>query len=195
MRGKNTMSDNDEIDKGAVENTAPNNGAEPEYKVGYCKPPLETRFPPGSSGNPRGRPRGRPSLKTMVESVAYRKVPIRQGDQTHWMPLFEAVLFGLALKGAKGDHRPGSALIKTVTDVLDIQPANFPEQSPNSKPSAGFFINLDAALLSEDDMADLSRLAQTVDLGGDVTAIKVSDFIRLQQIVNKGRGKNITPQS
>jgi hypothetical protein len=47
MRGKNTMSDNDEIDKGAVENTAPNNGAEPEYKVGYCKPPLETRFPPG----------------------------------------------------------------------------------------------------------------------------------------------------
>ena len=44
-------------------------------------------------------------------------------------------------------------------------------------------------------MADLSRLAQTVDLGGDVTAIKVSDFIRLQKIVNKGRGKNITPQS
>jgi hypothetical protein len=83
------MSDNDEIGKGAVENTAPNNGAEPEYKVGYCKPPLETRFPPGPSGNPRGRPRGRPSLKTMVESVAYRKVPIRQGDQTHWMPLFE----------------------------------------------------------------------------------------------------------
>jgi hypothetical protein len=111
------------------------------------------------------------------------------------MPLFEAVLFGLTLKGAKGDHRPGSAFIKTVTDLVDIQPANFPEQSPNSKPSAGFFINLDAALLSEDDMADLSRLAQTVDLGGDVTAIKVSDFIRLQQIVNKGRGKNITPQS
>jgi hypothetical protein len=189
------MSDNDEIDKDAVENTAPDNGAEPEYKVGYCKPPLETRFPPGSSGNPRGRPRGRSDLKTMIENVAYRKVPIRQGEQTHLMPLFEAVLFGLGLKGAKGYHRPVSALIETVTDVLDIQPANFPEQSPNSKPSAGFFINLDAALLSEDDMADLSRLAQTVDLGGDVTAIKVSDFIRLQQIVNKGRGKNITPQS
>ena len=77
------MSDNDEIGKEAVENTTPDKGAEPEYKVGYCKPPLETRFPPGSSGNPRGRPSGRPSLKTMVESVAYRKVPIRQGEQTY----------------------------------------------------------------------------------------------------------------
>jgi hypothetical protein len=41
------MSDNDEVGKEAIENTAPDNGAEPEYKVGYRKPPLETRFPPG----------------------------------------------------------------------------------------------------------------------------------------------------
>jgi hypothetical protein len=26
-------------------------------KVGYCSPPVEGRFPPGVSGNPRGRPR------------------------------------------------------------------------------------------------------------------------------------------
>jgi hypothetical protein len=28
------------------------------YEVGYAKPPLETRFKKGQSGNPRGRPRG-----------------------------------------------------------------------------------------------------------------------------------------
>jgi hypothetical protein len=49
-------------------------------------------------------------------------------------------------------------------------------------------------LLSEDEMSDLSRLARTVDLGGDVTALKISDFTRLQQIINKGRGKDITPR-
>jgi hypothetical protein len=188
------MSDNDEIGKEAVENTTPDKGAEPEYKVGYCKPPLETRFPPGSSGNPRGRPCGRPNLKTMVESVAYRKVPVRQGEQTHLMTLFEAVLFGLGLKGAKGDHRPASAFIKAVKDVQEIQAANFLEQPANIRPSAGFFINLDEALLSEDDLAELSRLAQIVDLGGDITALNLGDFARLQQIVNKGRGKDITPQ-
>lgn len=29
----------------------------PAFKVGYRKPPVETRFKPGQSGNPRGRPR------------------------------------------------------------------------------------------------------------------------------------------
>jgi hypothetical protein len=89
------MSDNDEIGKEAVENTAPDNEAESEYKVGYGKPPLETRFKPGVSGNPNGRKAGRPNFKTIVERVAHRKVPIRQGDQTMWMPLIEAVLLGL----------------------------------------------------------------------------------------------------
>jgi hypothetical protein len=38
----------------------------------------------------------------------------------------------------------------------------------------------------------LSRLAEVIDLGGDVTALSTSDFERLKQIVNKGRGKDIT---
>ena len=36
------------------------------YRIGYGKPPKESRFQPGQSGNPRGRPRGaknkRPAL-------------------------------------------------------------------------------------------------------------------------------------
>jgi hypothetical protein len=28
-----------------------------DYEVGYCKPPLATRFPRGTSGNPLGRPK------------------------------------------------------------------------------------------------------------------------------------------
>ena len=30
-----------------------------DYEVGYGKPPRETRFVKGRSGNPRGRPRAR----------------------------------------------------------------------------------------------------------------------------------------
>jgi hypothetical protein len=32
--------------------------------VGYGRPPMETRFKPGTSGNPSGRPKGARSLKT-----------------------------------------------------------------------------------------------------------------------------------
>jgi hypothetical protein len=30
----------------------------PGYEVGYGKPPMDTRFRKGASGNPGGRPRG-----------------------------------------------------------------------------------------------------------------------------------------
>ena len=169
-------------------------GAEAEYKVGYGKPPIKTRFQPGVSGNPKGRKAGRPNYKTIVERVAHRMVPVRQGDKTEWMPLIAAVLLGLALKGAKGDHKPGSAFIKEVKDAQDVQHENFSGLPVNSRPSAGLFINLDADLLTEDDMAELSRFASTVDIGGDITALKVDDFTLLQHLVNKGRGKDITPQ-
>jgi hypothetical protein len=104
------------------------------------------------------------------------------------MSLLEAVVFGLGLKGAKGDHRSGSTFIKTIKDVQEIQPENFFGHPANAR----LFVNLDEDLLSADDMTDLSRLADVVDLGGDITALKISDFTRLQQIVNKGRGKDIT---
>jgi len=34
-------------------------GDEKPYRVGYGRPPLETRFKPNQSGNPKGRPRRR----------------------------------------------------------------------------------------------------------------------------------------
>ncbi len=40
--------------------------------VGPGKPPLETRWKPGQSGNPKGRPRAK-SLKTMFLEAAFAK--------------------------------------------------------------------------------------------------------------------------
>jgi Family of unknown function (DUF5681) len=37
---------------------APKKASSGDYKVGYGKPPSETRFRKGVSGNPGGRPRG-----------------------------------------------------------------------------------------------------------------------------------------
>lgn len=57
-------------------------------KVGYCSPPVESRFPPNVSGNPRGRPRGSGKKQSRLhfydELAAFtengRKIQIPRGE-------------------------------------------------------------------------------------------------------------------
>jgi hypothetical protein len=88
--------------------------ARPGYKVGYGKPPVETRFKKGQSGNPKGRPKGsktkRPGLreermKDIILDEAYRGITVRDGDRNVTIPMAQAVIRALAVNAAKGDHR------------------------------------------------------------------------------------------
>lgn len=97
--------------------SAPSRGERPGYEVGYGKPPKDTRFRPGQSGNPRGRPKGArnrtsniPTLseermKTVVMEEAYRTIGIRDGEQLVEIPVIQAVIRSVALNAAKGNQR------------------------------------------------------------------------------------------
>jgi Family of unknown function (DUF5681) len=47
------------------------------YKVGYRRPPLQSRFKPGQSGNPRGRAKQSRNLRTIVKQVSNEQIQIR----------------------------------------------------------------------------------------------------------------------
>lgn len=88
--------------------------ADARYEVGYGKPPVETRFAPGRSGNPKGRPRGaknkRPALneerlKGIILDEAYREITVRDGDRNVTVPMAQAIVRALAVNAAKGQHR------------------------------------------------------------------------------------------
>jgi Family of unknown function (DUF5681) len=73
-----------------------------DYKVGYGKPPLNTRFKKGQSGNPSGRPAGRKSVRELIMQEAARTVFAYGTFDLEEMPAFQAILRGqceLALKG------------------------------------------------------------------------------------------------
>ena len=84
------------------------------YEVGYCRPPMETRFRPGQSGNPRGRPKGsknkRPGLheermKDIILDESYRGIAVQDGDRKVTVPMAQAVMRSIAVNAAKGNWR------------------------------------------------------------------------------------------
>ncbi len=87
---------------------------EPGYEIGYAKPPADTRFKAGKSGNPKGRPRGaknkRPALnderlKGIILEEAYRNITVRDGHRSVSVPMAQAVVRSMAVNAAKGQHR------------------------------------------------------------------------------------------
>jgi hypothetical protein len=84
----------------------PGVGSDPAtYKVGYGKPPLATRFPRGTSGNPLGRPksqRGKVTLGGAMRELLMSDVAVVVEGRRLRMLRIEALadaLMGAALEG------------------------------------------------------------------------------------------------
>jgi hypothetical protein len=95
---------------------------DPEYEVGYGKPPQSTQFKKGKSGNPKGRPKASKNVGTMLEEIFYRKIPITENGNRREVPMLEAILRQLANSAAKGEIRSVDRVLKllpTLQDSLD----------------------------------------------------------------------------
>jgi hypothetical protein len=74
----------------------------PNYAVGYGKPPVETRFQKGQSGNLGGRPRERKTVVTLLGEALSRRSGYPKADGS-WMTQAEAILSGLVAQAAGSD--------------------------------------------------------------------------------------------
>lgn len=91
---------------------------ETPYEVGFGKPPKQTRFKPGQSGNPKGRKPQTLNLKTDLEQELLERIPIREGDRHVKVSKQRALLKAMLAKGLKGDVRAASIVLQLVAKTI-----------------------------------------------------------------------------
>lgn len=82
------------------------------YEVGYRRPPVHSRFKPGTSGNPKGRAKGSQNLKTLFHKILKEEVSLREGSEIRKVSKAEALMRGLVIGALKGDSRSLGTLFR-----------------------------------------------------------------------------------
>jgi uncharacterized protein DUF5681 len=98
------------------------NEPDPNYEVGYGKPPRHTRFKKGESGRTRAR---LPQAKSMATSIANAlNEPVRVNDKGRRRTISkrEAVLVRLVNRAASGDCRAIHLVLRAVRGIEERPP-------------------------------------------------------------------------
>jgi hypothetical protein len=85
--------------------------------VGYRKPPSDTRFRKGVSGNPKGRPKGSLNVATLLMKTLRERVILNENGQRKTVTKLEAALKQLVNKAASGDSRALKQLVELARDA------------------------------------------------------------------------------
>ena len=105
----------------------------PDYEVGYGKPPRETRFTKGQSGNPRGRPSGAKNLKTLLSEALNEPVIVIENGGRRKVSKRQAIVTQLVNRSAAADFRAIKILLDIARDIeRQTEPAS-PETFAFSK--------------------------------------------------------------
>jgi hypothetical protein len=76
-----------------------------KYSVGYKKPPRDTQFKPGRSGNPKGRPKKIATLPSVFAKELRTRVPIIKNGKRQKVSMLEAIVKQHVNKAAGGDSK------------------------------------------------------------------------------------------
>ena len=102
--------------------------AEKDYEVGYGKPPKDSQFKKGQSGNPKGRPRGSRNFKTDLQEEMQLQIQVTESGRPEIISKQRAMIKRAMEKALHGDLRAIELIGKwqghygdSLTEIPEIQ--------------------------------------------------------------------------
>lgn len=122
--------------------------SEQSYEVGYGKPPKQSQFQPGLSGNPKGRPRGSKSPYTLLREELQSKVSLRENGTVTTVTKLEAIMKRVVADTLSG--KPSQTkLLFALLHVFEAQDAAMPEDRSLSRADEELLRNLMKGFVDE----------------------------------------------
>jgi Family of unknown function (DUF5681) len=75
------------------------------FEVGFGRPPKQSQFVKGKSGNPKGRPKGSQNLATIFEKVGRERVTVTENGRSRTLTKKHAAVLQLTNKSVSGDTK------------------------------------------------------------------------------------------
>jgi hypothetical protein len=97
--------------------------------IGYGKPPKDSRFKKGQSGNPKGRPKGAKNLKTVVNQELLATVVLKEGGKPKSISKIEGIVKSAVTNALLGDS-------KALAQVLNLAKEYLPEATDSASGSS-----------------------------------------------------------
>jgi hypothetical protein len=85
------------------------------YDIGFRKPPKESQFTKGKSGNPAGRPKGAKSIFTILGEVGRKKIRVKTEKGFTHISMREAAAQQLGILAVGGKN------LRAILDFLHLQ--------------------------------------------------------------------------
>lgn len=93
-----------------------------DYVVGYRRPPKETRFTAGSSGNPKGRPKGTKNFSTLFAEELAQTVTLTENGRRKKIAKRQALVKQLVNKALSNDTKSAALVLDEIRRSEGLAP-------------------------------------------------------------------------